>query len=171
MKYFIIFYSYILLSLISISSYSQEDKSNYYFGFNLVQTMYGEMVHYGIARVFKDGEVEVTFISRRNFLLQITGQQFSKANPNKEDLFEKWGINFLIVNNLWMLRYSEYPYRSQDYDLGWAQLPMQPSESQLNLLKNYGFENIDSFIYGDNAFKLLKDMMSLEWVNNYRNIE
>ncbi len=162
----------VLFFIASNTSFSQkEDKSKYYLGFNLVQTMFGEMVHYGIARVFENGDVEVTYMTRRNFLLQITGQQYSKANPDKIDFFEKYGINYLIVNNLWMLRYSEYPYRNRDMDMGWAQLPAKPSDAQMQILKQYGFENIDSFIYGDNALRLLKDMMSLEWVNNYKNIQ
>ncbi len=171
MKLFLTFFISLFFFFNIISLKSQEDKSKYYLGFNLVQTMYGEMVHYGIARVFTDGEVEITYLTRRNFLLQITGQQISDANPDKKDFFEEHKINYLIMNNLWMLRYSEYPYRSQDYEFGWAKKTYGPSEAQINFLKKYGFKHIDSFIYGDNAFRLLKDMMNLEWVNNYKSLE
>ncbi|MFH2095413.1 MAG: hypothetical protein ABIJ16_06905 [Bacteroidota bacterium] len=168
-----IFMQALIIACFTVKAGAQEpeDKSSYYFGFNLVQTMYGEMVHYGVARVYPDGTVKTTFISRRNFLLQIVGEQQSKANPNKEDLLEKYGVNYLIFNNLWMLRYSEYPYKTDLYDYGWARFPYGPSDAQLSYLKQYGFENIDSFIYGENAFRLWKDMMSLDWVNNYKSLE
>ncbi|GAB4284621.1 MAG: hypothetical protein Kow0068_09730 [Marinilabiliales bacterium] len=163
----------ILLSLCVIFAIGQETpKPTYksYFGFSLEQTMYGGMIHYGIARVHADGKEEYRYCSRHVWLLQVAGHIASEANPDTVNLFLKYDIDPKIVLDLWKLRYSEFPYKSQNQTMGWAQKPYGPSDAQLAFLKKYGFKTITSFVYGYNAFRLLKDMMDPDWVSNYMNL-
>lgn len=163
----------VFLTLITVGGISQEPGNptyKSYFGFNLVQTMYGGMVHFGIARVNADGTEEYRFCSRHIWLLEVSGHIYSEANTDTVNLFLKYDINPRMVAELWKLRYSEYPYKSQTESLGWAQKPYGPSDAQLAFLKKYGFKTISSFIYGEKAFQLLKDMMDPDWVSNYMNL-
>lgn len=164
----------ILISLLfsALCSFSQEKRvGEYYFGINFLQSAAGgNMLHYAIIHVVDD-KMTITNQTRKNFFLQMTGKQNSKANPENINFFRKHNIDFRIVNNLWMLFYSEYPNKSKTYDEGWAQLKYSPSPAQMEILKQYGMENKASWIYGDNLIRLLKDMMDIEWVNNYKSAQ
>jgi len=161
----------IILASITLTVCSQKEESKYYFGFNLMQTMYGDMHHYGIICIAPNGAKSYEFTSKVNFVMQIAGLQDSRANPDTINFFVKYDISPRIIGTLWMLRYAEYPYRSKKFNFGWAKNVASPSDAQFEFLKQYGFENINSFIYGENAFRLLQDMMNLDWVNNYKSIE
>jgi hypothetical protein len=44
-----------------------------------------------------------------------------------------------------------------------------PNKAQMNILKKYGMNEISDFVYGDNAFKLMKDALDPQWQNTYMN--
>jgi hypothetical protein len=121
-------------------------------------------------RIYEDGTQEFKILSRYNWILQAYGVQESEANPDTINYFMKYNLEVKILGELWKLRYGEYPYKSQTEKFGWAQTPYCPSDAQLSYLKKYGFKYISTTIYGDNAFSLLRDMMSPEWVDNYTNL-
>jgi len=113
------------------------------------------------------------YLTKTNFLFQITGQQDSKANPNHINYMKEYQIFWQTLDQLWKLKYNEYPYnRKHDQDTkGWAKMKFSPSPEQLRYLQqNYGSKNITDFIYGKNLFRLLKDMQDTGWVSNYMNM-
>jgi hypothetical protein len=44
-----------------------------------------------------------------------------------------------------------------------------PNDAQMAILKKYGMKEITDFVYGENAFNLLKDALDPEWQKNYMN--
>ncbi|MFH2141502.1 MAG: hypothetical protein ABIJ97_03700 [Bacteroidota bacterium] len=165
--FFILVFSIGVLSL----SFSQDNPGyKSYFGFSLNTGVSDATETFGIVRISDDGDMEFNIISRFNWILQAYGVQESEANTDSTNYFEKYNLEVKILGELWKIRYGEYPFKSQTEKFGWAQTPYTPSKAQLNYLKKYGFKNIGSVIYGENAFNLLRDMMSPEWVGNYSSI-
>ncbi len=136
----------------------------------------------GVAQV-----VESRPLSRENFIRQAQGRAFSAANPDAEDLFRKFGVQqctlppdsaamgFLTdcstLDNLWKLRYWEYPLRTeagQRTAKGWSEKPLSPSQRQLEILGHYGLKFTNGLIIGAELFHLLRDMGDPQWVNSYR---
>ncbi len=126
-------------------------------------------------------------LTRENFIRQVQGRTFSKANPDAEDLFRKYEVkqctlpedsahmgfltNCSTLDELWRLRYWEYPLQveqGQRERLGWASEKLRPGARQMSLLENYGLKYPIDLIIGENFFRLLKDMGDPEWVANYR---
>ncbi len=84
-------------------------------------------------------------------------------------------IEFLAKNTtgqLWKLRYASYPYMSSASDTtGWTMNyanPYMPTKAQMQILKGYGLETINGYIYGENLFRLLKDIQNKQWVEAYK---
>jgi hypothetical protein len=85
-------------------------------------------------------------------------------------------IKFLankLTSNLWKIRYATYPLYTQSADtIGWThnfKNPYMPDKKQMNILKKYGVIQINYYIYGENFFKLLKDMTDKNWIKAYIN--
>jgi len=215
---------------------------------------------------------EVQFMSRETWAKQLSGYQLSNANPvrrhnialekkiytqpsNFEDLTEDeqedWTTQRIvsILDNLWRLRYTEYPFKEDPEFLNWKKAvdeerakrdsvlgndtrkeirekiqddfetattpdnkklavgefdwtrtevnfdPGQrkkeevasktslgwttnenerniPSTKQMEYLcKNYNYCDIREFIYDENLFKLMKDMLDKNWQNSYKSIQ
>ena len=131
--------------------------------------------------------VESRPITRENFIRQAQGRAFSPANPDAEDLFRKYGVaqctlppdsaamGFLTdcstLDNLWKLRYWEYPVRTTDGQrtaTGWSEKPLAPSPRQMEILAGYGLKYTNGLIIGAEFFRLLHDMGEPQWVNLYR---
>jgi hypothetical protein len=180
MKQFIFLFGVIFISYIN-AVYAQSDTiytfgediitEEYYFGVNLKPGFNG-LIHMGIVKI-ENGKKNITFLTKDDFIYQITGKQRSRANPNKENLMEKHEINnWLIVEELWKLRYSEYPYETgTKMDEGWSRELLMPSEAQFEMLREFGFTKITDFIYGENLFKLFKALDDSEWVTKYKDQE
>lgn len=162
-----------LFVLFSISAFSQDQifirktekqepyyKNEWYFGISLVASTSGEMVRYGFVKIHEDGHKEYTWLTKKNFLLQVTGQQPSKANKQQENLLEKYQIKWETFGDLWKLRYSEWPYDdARRQEVGWAGKMFVPSDSQWDFLKeNYNYTALTDFLYGENMWKLLQDI-------------
>lgn len=126
-------------------------------------------------------------LTRENFIRQVQGRAFSKANPDAEDLFRKYDVkqctlpedsahlgfltNCSTLDDLWRLRYWEYPLQVEEGQrerLGWASEKLHPGERQMMLLSHYGMKHPLDLIIGIGFFQLLKDMGDPEWVANYR---
>ncbi len=173
-----------ILSFCSIKSNSQTyneldslfidtTKTDWYFAVNLMQTVRGDLFHYAVIKKQRNGKWYSIFMTKQDFLLQITGQQDSKANPNHINYMKEYQIYWQTLDQLWKLRYSEYPYRKKydDNEKGWAKLKFAPSKGQMEYLKkNYGIKYITDFIYGKNLFKLLKNMQDTQWVEYYKSL-
>ncbi len=194
-----------LLILVSMGAL-QQSKSDYAFtdhlGFSLMPGANSTPVSFKIVRIYDNKSMApvVQNISRDEFLRIATGAQSSTANLKGENLFIKneitdcsFGrdtvINHMlykaswqcsIVDELWKLRYGEYPFAVEGnkvsivdptapkVNAGWARNPNAPSEGQLQMLRPYGAVFIIDLIYGDNAFRLLHDMQDVAWQSRYR---
>jgi hypothetical protein len=92
------------------------------------------------------------------------------------------GMRCNTVEDLWRLRYGEWPFfvqaprpsngntlTPQGPGPGWARKPQMPSEGQLEILKAYGVTDpMVDVIWGEEAFRLLKDMQDDAWVATYK---
>jgi len=148
-------------------------KNEWYFGISLVANSSGQMVRFGFIKIHEDGRKEITWLTRDNFILQATGQQPSKANKNKENFFEKYQIKWDIFDELWKLRYAEWPYDDQNRLVpGWAGKMFVPSDAQWAYLKkNYDYGALADFLYGENMWKLLQDAQDPNWIAQYSSLK
>lgn len=144
-------------------------KTDYYFGFSLVTGANSSPVTYAIVKVIEDSEIEAKIINRDTFLRMMSGSQESKANPENENLLEKYQIDPLTFNKIWKLKYSEHPHYGKT-EPGWAAKLYSPSDGQFNLLSQYGIYTFTSYCYGENMIKLLRDIESSNWVNLYKGL-
>jgi len=144
-------------------------EGKYYFAFNLVETGDGRLSNYAVIKVNEDSTVHVTRLTEADFILQIGGKQESKANPDRENLWAKYQVDYATLYDLWKLRYSEHPY-SQRPIAGWAKKKFGPSDEQIEFLRPYGIDSFTNFIYGEKAFKLLYDMQDPAWINKYTSL-
>lgn len=148
-------------------------KNEWYFGISLATGSSGEMVRYGVIKIFEDGHKEITWLTQKNFIMQASGQQPSKANKNKENFFEIYKIQWNIMDQIWKLRYNEWPYDdARRQELGWSGKMFVPSDMQWAYLKkNYGYGALTEFLYGDNLWKLLQDMQDENWISQYSGLK
>ena len=141
-----------------------------YFGISLMTT-YSGFVRYGFIQIKSTGEQKITWLSQEQFISQVTGQTVSKANPEKRNLLEEKGISVQTFDNLWKLRYAEYPYDGSN-EKGWAGRDFIPSESQWSFLnRNYHYKQIYQFLYGEDMWKLIKDCQDPDWQNQYSSLK
>ncbi len=173
---------FIILLVLPVSFFGQEvlkDTVNFHtFGLRLVPDFSGFGQFYVVYKP-ADGSKHLTegySISRRDFFLQAKGEINSEANLTRKNLFKYYGLDsakaIYAINNLWRLRYAEYPYRTADSTAnlkGWAGREFSPSEAQMEILRSYGIQHINDLIIGENLFRLLKDVSNPAWQQNYIN--
>lgn len=142
-----------------------------YFGISLM-TQYNGFIRYAFIQIKSTGETKVTYLSQQQFMQQVTGQMASKANTEKINLLEKNEIMWQSFENLWKIRYQEYPYDGPGKaDKGWAGRDMAPSDAQWSFLKqNYGYANFDQLLYGEKMWKLVKDSQDPAWQSQYSSL-
>ncbi len=172
----------IILGLVFLSFYSKAqvittdstDLTPYKFAIRIVSDGHGNQQFF-IVKVNSDNKiVGGDQVQAESFLRQAMGKEKSKANPLQENLFKKYGIKDPdIIFSLWKLRYAKNPWKTDDSTnmYGWtnrSKYPMIPYNSQLKILKRYGLDNINGFIYGNKLFQLLKDMEDPDWIKTYQ---
>jgi len=133
----------------------------------------------------RDGKIiGAQTVRRQMFMYTALGHWPSLVNPKRENLLLKNGIDtaFLVKNEydeiidsycpsfdqLWKVRFYEHPY---EYDLeGWSHGQYKPSAAQIEFLASeYGVKNVlTDYIYGDNLYKLLRDVRNQAWISKYR---
>jgi len=147
-------------------------KNKWYFAICLSTSDNG-FVRWGILKVHQDGTKEVTWLNKDVFNRQAAGYMESKANPGKINYFEENKIKWDVYDELWKVRYSEYPYKTtQTMPPGWAGKMFAPSDAQWSFLKqNYGYGSLNDLIFGDNLWKFLKDVQDPEWVAHYSGLK
>jgi hypothetical protein len=165
----------------SITFGDENFDAEYFFGFNLIPNANGGLYHVVLIKPEKNGTYKIKQITKETFIAQAKGKETSTANPKGIDLFKKFQIeNPNIIDDLWRLRYKDYPYgpnpknpnKSKSViDPGWSKndsIPFLPSPTQLKTLENFGMFKMNDYIYGDNAFRLLQLMGKPEWVKLYK---
>ena len=101
-------------------------------------------------------------------------------NNFDEDFFEyqkknryNHSVTFLadsLIGNLWKLRFAKYPYGGTLDTMGWTNNfdnKYMPRPEQMDILRGYGIDRIDDYIWGDNFFRLLKDCRNPAWRQAY----
>lgn len=144
-------------------------KTDYYFGFCFITGANSSPVTFALVKIIEDEEIEAKVISKSTFVRMMSGKQECKANPENENFFEKYEIDPFVLEILWKLKYKEHPHLGNNQE-GWAAELYSPSEGQFNLLSQYGIYSFTSYCYGENMFRLLKDIQSANWVNLYKSL-
>ncbi len=125
-------------------------------------------------------------LSLKEFCFFASGEWPSVYNRNRINLFELNGVVGGVLPNeftnkptypycpsldsLWKLRFNEYPYLGESRGDGWSQDKWLPGKRQMNYLTdNYGVGTLDAHYFADTSFwKILRDVMDPEWIENYR---
>lgn len=163
---------YFLLAIIMfyINIYSQN--SNYtdgpYFAISL-QPSTQDIITFAIVDFNSKGEVtKRIFLKRTDWIRQIIGIQQSIANSEGKNILKEAGLESPdVIEELWKLRYAEWPYHGSK-DKGWAGKPRMPSEGQMLMLKKFGLNSLSDYIFGNNLIKLLQSMNDPAWVSEYQ---
>lgn len=154
------------------------------FGIGLFTSAHSSLITYAILTLRDSTVTNALVVSEEQFMYQAMGYYPSLANIKKENLFIKNGVDscFLVVNeldkvigyyakpfcDLWKIRFYEHPMQ---FDMkGWSQGRIKPSAYQIKFLYElYGVNNVlTQYFYGDNLFKLLRDVQDPAWVNSYK---
>lgn len=170
--------------LLSLPLFSQTTGKKTYFAVGLFAGAHSSLITYAIVS-FRDGAViGAQVITEQRFMYEAMGYYPSIANLNRENLFDKNGVDscFLLSNDmnkvvgyyckpfqsLWKLRFYEHPYQFDSP--GWSQGQFKPSIYQMKILREeYGINNIlTDYFYGDSLFKLLRDVQDPVWIETYR---
>lgn len=173
------------LLLLSSSAFGQTGKQSH-LAVGIFVGAHSSVLTYAFVST-RDGKIVGAQVVREDmFFYSALGHWPSFVNPKRENLFEKNGIDscFLIKDDLdkivsyycrpfqelWKIRFNEHPVQ---YDLiGWSHGKYKPSQKQMEYLKTeYGIHNIlTEYIYGDSLFKLLRDVRSPAWIDNYKSL-
>lgn len=157
------------------------------FGLSLNTGLNNQLFTLFTIKVFEGKVIQTSPMTREQFVLQVQGAVPSEANPTGENLFQKYGVTACleyredsslirlqdcwVFDELWKLRFWEYPFRLQQGQhpgKGWAEKREAPSPRQLLLLTEYGMMHVNDVARGENVFHLLRDVADSSWVDNYR---
>jgi hypothetical protein len=144
-----------------------------YFGISLL-TQYDSFIRYAFIQIkMPSGEQKITYLSKEQFMAQITGKMTSKANPDKVNFLELYKIDPESFENLWKLRYSQFPYDGPNAnEKGWAGLEFAPTPAQWAFLrKNYGYSSFEQLLYGEKMWELVKDSQAQAWQAQYKSLK
>jgi len=177
------------------------DESNleneYCFSIRLIPDISNNLYQCAILKKNSKLSGNVQYLTLNTWILQAAGYESSIANPKRENYFVKYNVFEVpekaknkgnneikyytlnkakaIFDNLWRIRYSEYPYYNPKYnnEKGWAshpdpQITWLPSESQINILRaSFNIKELGDFIIDENAFNLLKSVRNRNWQSIY----
>lgn len=192
LTYLLIIVSAIIVMFCNFSK--EKNIVQYEFAFNLAPTYNSNLVSFAVVAT-RDGKViNKRFISETSFIRQVSGLEYSKANPEKIDYFEKYeltdcfykydsikdiyvdGYNCFRLTDLWALKYGRNPMCPQGCTpsanmlvKGWAAQNSRPSWPQLQILQEYGVIYVDDMFHGENMFRLFSDMKDSKWISKYVN--
>lgn len=170
--------------------------SQYAFAFTLQPTANSGLVSYWVVSVYDSKIVAKLPVTEKNFILQMKGEQYSKANPTGINMFETnvqsdtcfyqyyWhygDCNYMSsyrIDDLWTLRYNRNPEcpvgctASDGMRVdGLAVNKTYPSDAQMDILYGYGVNHYTGFFYGENMLKMFNDINNPSWVENYKNAQ
>lgn len=159
----------------------------YHYAIGVIPSANSQLLSYAILTEIDGKIVGSQIIREQSFMYSIMGYWPNKANPNKENLLEKYGVDSCYlyknysnkisgfyakpISEMWKLRYNQHPIL-YDVESGWSQEKYKPSPAQSKFLyKNYGVGNIKTdYFYGDSLFKILKDVQDPAWRVTYASL-
>lgn len=148
---------------------------------------HSQLITYAVVTEMGGKIIGTQILREQSFMYSIMGYWPNTANPNRENLLEKNGIDscYLIANqsnkiigyqakpfkDLWKLRYNQHPYQ-YDGESGWSQEKYKPSPAQVNFLnETYGVSDIKTkYFIGDSLFKVLRDVQNPDWIATYSSL-
>jgi hypothetical protein len=142
-------------------------QSRYSFALSLISGANSDMVSFGIMRQNPDSSCEMLFLTKDAFIRQVSGNETSRANPNKINFFLEHQIDPKILNELWRLKHDVFPYGKNE-QIGWGTKLGVPSEAQFELLKEFGLNKMSDYVYGENLWRLLKKINDPLWTGTYQ---
>ncbi|MCF6365080.1 MAG: hypothetical protein L3J35_02650 [Bacteroidales bacterium] len=179
-------------------TFGEDDNSEkeYFFAIRLMPNLNGSLIQCAVMKKDAKHREDIFFLTADSWIRQAAGFETSPANPEKENLIEKYNIFEIpanvkkignseitrytikkteaILNNLWRLKYSEFPYYNpeKNNEKGWAKHPdikitWLPSEAQMQILRTFGIQELSDFFVGENVFNLLKEVRNRDWQNRY----
>ncbi len=154
------------------------------FGFSLNPTAQGDLHALFIYTVHDGVVLNHVPMRPKFFVLQASGLMESKANLESVDLFDHYGIRdcgawtddgtlrtdleCTTLQDLWKLRYRNG--MGAQLGTGWAGEEFRPSDRQqiiLQLYRKAEYEHWQGPYFGEDAFRLLRDMQDPAWVRTY----
>ena len=168
---------------------NQNTNSQYYFGFNLMPTLTGDLITYAIVEVKDSVVVGAQPMDKRLWFKLACGEEIHPANPDRVHLFREYqvdscwvhydafyfkydvkkyvGFECKVMDLLWKIRYKSHP---TEFNLnGWSQQAYMPSDQQFQFLNRYyGIGTQATYCYGENMFQLFRDMNDPDWESYYR---
>ena len=171
-----------ILILVPVAKAQTTGKKNY-FAVGLFASAQSSMITYAVVTYRDDVFIGAQVMTEQRFMYEIMGYYPSIATINRENLLQKNEVDscFLIENearkivgyyakpfaDLWRIRFFTHPMQ-YDQD-GWSQGEFKPSRWQREYLgKEYGVNNVlMEYFYGDNLYKLLRDVQNPDWIFNY----
>lgn len=167
--------------------------AQYTFAFTLQPSANSGLITYWSVVVNNGKVVYKVPLTEDNFILQVSGQQYSKANPYGVNLFEqsmqadscfyqynsKEGVGcspleMYRLDDLWTLRYNRNPIcpegcvQAEGMRIdGLAANKTFPSDAQMEILRDYGVDHYTGFFYGEDMFRIFNDINDHNWVNDY----
>ncbi len=162
-------FGFIILSFLPVQSQELTNEADYLFAISL-QPSTQDIITFALVKYNANGEVvDRIFLKRYDWVRQIVGIQQSKANPEGKNLMKEAGIEGPeVIDELWKLRYAEWPYEGSK-EKGWAAKPRIPSEGQMQMLSRFGLNTLNDYIVGEKLLQLLKAMEDPGWVSEYQN--
>ena len=139
--------------------------SRYTFAISLISNG-SSHISYGIMRENPDSTREVIFLTKQSFLRQASGNEKSRANPEKINFFEEHNIDSKVLDVLWKLKHDKNPYGD---DLGWGTELGAPTKAQYKMLNEFGIKRKSDYAFGDNLWQFLIKVDDPVWVNQYQN--
>jgi hypothetical protein len=176
---------FLFLSLSEIGEVSQESRA--VFGVRISMGPNSQLVSFVALRYTPDGILrEKRNYNRDEFIRILSGDWPSPFNPKKRNLLAENGIfggvyyNDTIkksypfcpvLDSLWKIRYSDWPFRNGN-ERGWSKGLYRPSSSQEQYLANrYHFKQMDTeYILDTNFWRLLKDVSDSNWRFEYQSL-
>lgn len=125
-------------------------------------------------------------LTMREFCFYASGTWPSIYNRNQINLFELNNVEGGVLldefsrkpthpycpslDSLWKLRFDSYPFVGMDNGDGWSHDKWVPGKRQMNYLTDqYGVGAMDTHYFADTSFwKILRDVVDPEWIENYR---
>ncbi len=157
-----------------------------YFAIGLFTGQNSQLITFAFIKTLNGKVTGAEIVRKDRFIYSALGHWPSLANVKRENLFEKYQVDSCLLlksesnkvlgyyapvfNELWKLKFYEHPLQ---FDTpGWSQGQYKPSLYQKEFLqKEYGVRNVlTDYIYGDSLFKLLRDVQSPSWIDEYRSV-
>lgn len=144
------------------------------------------MVTFAEIQILPNDQKKATVLTVDEFIRIAKGGYHDASNPKNENFFIKYEVGGLmccvdscgkIVNYeiykllemLWMLRYKDNVYKTCK-NVGWTS-GYSPSEAQFEILKKYGINHVYDWCYGENAFRLFRDIQSPSFQDKYKSLK